>query len=136
MVVVSSYPLYKYITRMQAAGDFCVEPDLFVEHKAPSTLQTDILVYYISCENSLQNPFTVSIKRGTASIEDMQKQLITISQISKNLFAHKVHPHLEMLTKEVYSTSGMISGLATELECKFFHSKYVDILRSLCHDGL
>ncbi|XP_065213711.1 protein tweety isoform X2 [Planococcus citri] len=135
-VIISWLLASIYLSISVAAGDFCVNPDLFVEHKAPPTLQTDILVYYISCENSLTNPFTLSIKRGTDAIDEMQKQLITISQVSKNLFAHKVHPHLEMLTKEVYGTSGMISTLATELECKFFHSKYIEILRSLCHDGL
>lgn len=120
----------------QATGDFCVNPDAYIEHKTPHTLQADILVYYISCESSLQNPFTQAIRRGRASIDEMNKQLSIIQRLSKNLFGDRVKESLDMLTNEVYQASGLMSSLATELECSFFRTKYVDILRSLCHDGL
>lgn len=52
------------------------------------------------------------------------------------MFAEKIDRHLDMLTREMYETSKTMSGLATELECNFFKSKYIEILRYLCHDGL
>lgn len=93
-------------------------------------------MYYISCESSLQNPFTQAIRRGRSSIEEMKEQLTIISRLAKNLFGDQVKDSLDMLSKEVYQASGLMSSLATELECSFFRTKYVDILRSLCHDGL
>ncbi len=84
----------------------------------------------------MQNPFTQSIIRGTASIEEMNKQLATVSRLSKNLFAEKVYPYFDMLTKEVYNASGMMSSLANELECSFLRTKYIEILHAVCYDGL
>ena len=121
---------------LQAAGDFCISPDVFVEQRAPPALQSDILVYYITCESASQNPFSQTLQRGMASLGEMNAQLTTISRISKALFADKVDPHLDHLTKEVYQTSGAMSGLATELECSYFRTKYVEILQSVCHDAL
>ena len=69
-------------------------------------------------------------------MDEMNKQMITISRISKTIFAEKVHPHVDMLTNDVYQTSVVMSSLATELECTYFRTKYMDILRALCHDGL
>uniref|UniRef100_A0A1B6HT47 Protein tweety homolog n=1 Tax=Homalodisca liturata TaxID=320908 RepID=A0A1B6HT47_9HEMI len=136
-VIISWLLASIYLTASVAIGDLCNNPNAFVEHESPSSLQTDILEYYTTCETRRSNPFSVVVRKGTSAIDAVFYSLSAVSKLSKQLYPPaQLHPQLDVLTTEVNLAMKLISGLAALLDCPPIHREYMHALHAICDLGL
>lgn len=128
-----------YLVIAVATGDVCMAPDVFLERQSPPPiqLQSDIVDYYLSCEPSRKNPFSVVIRRGTHAVDAISGNLGVLSRLAKQEYKHEqLHPNLDVLSTEVKLVSNLISGLAAILDCRPIHQEYIHALQSTCDTAL
>lgn len=112
-------------------------PDVYVERESPPSLQADILTYYINCESSRSNPFTMVVRKGSNAAKNMSSHLNEISRIAKDLYQPSdIYPQLTVLTTQVKDVYDKMTGLAALLECRTIHKEYRQMLLAVCDLGL
>ncbi|XP_075231921.1 tweety isoform X1 [Lycorma delicatula] len=136
-VIISWLLASVYLTASVALGDFCVSPDDFVEHKSPSSLQSDILEFYMSCNSTLQKPLWVVVRKGTDAVGAVSASLSVLSRLAKQLYPpSELSPKLEVLGREVNLAFKMISGMGALIDCPPIHREYIHALHAICDLGL
>lgn len=136
-VIISLLLASVYLAASVATGDFCMAPDVYVERESPPSLQADILTYYINCESSRSNPFTMVVRKGSNAAKNMSSHLNEISRIAKDLYQPSdIYPQLTVLTTQVKDVYDKMTGLAALLECRTIHKEYRQMLLAVCDLGL
>ncbi|XP_048510852.1 protein tweety [Athalia rosae] len=136
-VIVSWLMASLYLATSVALGDLCVSPDGYLTRAVPSTLASEVLSYYTHCESTRSNPFTQRLRDGQRAAVNMQTNLKIVTQLADDLFKNlQLQPRLSSLKTDVITVDRLMSGLATQLECRPLHKQYVQAAKSLCHLGL
>lgn len=111
-------------------------PELFLEKEVPSSMQADILAYYVRCEGSRANPFTQRLQAGQRAVQAMGVGLGLVGRVAREVYdAAELHP-LDMLLTERGQAEGFITGLVAMLDCRRLHQQYLAAANSLCDLGL
>ncbi|XP_063230593.1 protein tweety [Bacillus rossius redtenbacheri] len=136
-VIVSWLMASLYLAAAVAAGDLCVAPDGYLQRQAGSALRADILTYYMHCDDSHTNPFNQRWLQGKGALKAMGSSLAVVSRLALRLYNPvDLNPKLDVVTTEVKHADGLMSALATLLDCKAFHKQYGRAVDSVCDLGL
>ncbi|RZF48833.1 hypothetical protein LSTR_LSTR003213 [Laodelphax striatellus] len=109
----------------------------FVEHESPSSLQSDILEYYTSCNATLQKPLWVVVRKGTDAVKAVSSSLSVVSRLARQLYQpSELSPKLEVLSREVSLALNLISGMGALIDCPPIHREYMHALHAVCDLGL
>lgn len=136
-VIISWLLASIYLALSVALGDLCISPDAYIESESPRAVQTDIVEYYMSCEESRTNPFNVVVLKANRAVDAVSYSLSVVARLSKQLYPpSQLHPRLDVLTTEVNLAKKMISGLAALLDCQPIHREYLHALHAVCDLGL
>ncbi|XP_076623429.1 tweety isoform X3 [Colletes latitarsis] len=136
-VIVSWLMASLYLATSVALGDLCVSPDGYLTRAVPSTLASEVLLYYTHCENTRNNPFTQRLRDGQQTVDNIRQNLNIVTRLALELFKkQQLQPKLSSLSTDVNTVDRLMSGLTTLLDCKPLHKQYVHAAKSLCHLGL
>ncbi|XP_034939882.1 protein tweety isoform X4 [Chelonus insularis] len=136
-VIVSWLMASLYLATAVALGDLCVSPDGYLTRSVPSSLAAEVLNYYMRCESTRNNPFTLRLREGQLAAGNMRTSLTIVERIALDLFRdQQLAPKLSSLKNEVNTVDRLMSGLTTLLDCKPLHKQYVSGAKGLCHLGL
>ncbi|KAJ8679649.1 hypothetical protein QAD02_015436 [Eretmocerus hayati] len=126
-----------YLASSVALGDLCMSPDSYITKTARSTLAAEVLSYYMHCENSRSNPFTLQLRDAKQSIDNSRRSLEQVKQLANYLFKdQQMQPKFSNLASNVNAVDQQLTSLTTLLDCKPLHKQYVHAAISLCHLGL
>ncbi|XP_050441536.1 protein tweety-like isoform X2 [Adelges cooleyi] len=144
-VIISWLTASIYLTAAVALGDFCVNPNEWLEHDwAPTSLRPDMLSFYTMCEGSnnptgttRSNPFGVAIRQASQAVDATNLQLDTVTRLAKTLYPpSNTNEDMPMLLNrmrmDVESAARMVSALPASLECRQIHVQYNRALHASC----
>ncbi|XP_013784363.1 protein tweety-like [Limulus polyphemus] len=126
-----------YLGLCVAVSDFCVDPEPFLYKQAQSSINTNVLSYYLHCDDSVVNPFTAPIKESTKTVDNMESTLNVVIQITGVFYPEQqVKATLNHLSTKLNSTEKTVSGMAALLNCQAMHKDYVTAMEATCVDVL
>ncbi|KAK3528897.1 hypothetical protein QTP70_012077 [Hemibagrus guttatus] len=86
ILIVSWASLGVEVATAVGVSDFCVSPDKFIMNQTKDAISTDIVHYYLYCNQTLPNPFQQSLTVIQRSLTAMQIQVQGLLQFAVPLF--------------------------------------------------
>ncbi|XP_022241721.1 protein tweety-like isoform X1 [Limulus polyphemus] len=124
-----------YLGLCVAGSDFCLDPQPFLYKQAGSSIDTNVLTYYLQCDDSTVNPFTGPIKESTKTIDNVESTLNVVTQITSVFYPEKqVRETLDRLSTNLNTTEKTVSGMAALLNCQAMHKEYNAAMQATCID--
>ncbi|XP_076333296.1 protein tweety-like isoform X1 [Tachypleus tridentatus] len=126
-----------YLGLCFAVSDFCVHPEPFLYKQAQSSINTNVVSYYLHCDHMVDNPFTIPIKEITMTVNNMDSTVNVLIQITGVLYPEQqVRATLHHLSTKLNSAEKTVSGMVTLLDCQAMHKEYVIAMQATCVDVL
>ncbi|XP_025892644.1 protein tweety homolog 2 [Nothoprocta perdicaria] len=116
-------------------SDFCVAPDKFLLNVTESELSTEVLHYYVYCEQSRSSPFQQALTVLQRSLTTMQTQTQALVQLALPQFP-AAEPELLAAQRLLNASESSLQRLTALLDCRGLHKDYLDALLGVCYDGV
>ncbi|XP_029697281.1 protein tweety homolog 2 isoform X2 [Takifugu rubripes] len=116
-------------------SDFCVAPDRFLLSQTKGVIGTDILHYYLFCNQSLSNPFQQPLTVFQRSLTTMQIQIQGLLQFAVPLFP-TAERDLLGVQHLLNSSEASLHQLTALLDCRGLNKDYLDAMVGVCYDGV
>ncbi|XP_068769508.1 protein tweety homolog 2 isoform X2 [Struthio camelus] len=116
-------------------SDFCVAPDKFVMNLTESDLSTEVVRYYLYCDQGLSSPFQQVLTVFQRSLTTMQIQIQGLVQFALPLFP-TAEKDLLGVQQLLNTSETSLHQLTAMLDCRGLHKDYLDALLGICYDGL
>ncbi|XP_077595663.1 protein tweety homolog 2 isoform X2 [Stigmatopora nigra] len=116
-------------------SDFCVAPDKFILSQIKGVVGTDIVHYYVYCNQTLSNPYQQPLTLFQRSLTTMQIQIQSLL-----LFAVPLFPTAERdlvgIQHVLNSSEASLHQLTALLDCRGLNKDYLDAMVGVCYDGV
>ncbi|KAM8797049.1 protein tweety homolog 2 [Eudromia elegans] len=112
-------------------SDFCVAPDKFIMNVTESELSSEVLHYYVYCEQSRGSPFQQVLTALQRSLTSMQAQLQALAPLLP-----AAEPALLAAQRLLNASESSAQRLTALLDCRGLHKDYLDALLGVCYDGV
>uniref|UniRef100_A0A674PE92 Protein tweety homolog n=1 Tax=Takifugu rubripes TaxID=31033 RepID=A0A674PE92_TAKRU len=122
-------------SRWLLTTDFCVAPDRFLLSQTKGVIGTDILHYYLFCNQSLSNPFQQPLTVFQRSLTTMQIQIQGLLQFAVPLFP-TAERDLLGVQHLLNSSEASLHQLTALLDCRGLNKDYLDAMVGVCYDGV
>uniref|UniRef100_G3NG44 Protein tweety homolog n=1 Tax=Gasterosteus aculeatus aculeatus TaxID=481459 RepID=G3NG44_GASAC len=119
----------------QGTSDFCVSPDKFVMSKTKGVIGSDIVHYYLYCNQTLSNPFQQPLTIFQRSLTTMQIQIQGLLQFAVPLFP-TAERDLLGIQHLLNSSEAGLHQLTALLDCRGLNKDYLDAMVGVCYDGV
>ncbi|XP_066521154.1 protein tweety homolog 2 isoform X2 [Hoplias malabaricus] len=116
-------------------SDFCVSPDKFIMNQTKGIISSEIVHYYLYCDQTLPNPFQQSLTVFQRSLTTMQIQVQGLLQFAVPLFP-SAERDLLGIQQLLNSSEGSLHQLTALLDCRGLNKDYLDALMGVCYDGV
>uniref|UniRef100_H0YXK4 Protein tweety homolog n=1 Tax=Taeniopygia guttata TaxID=59729 RepID=H0YXK4_TAEGU len=116
-------------------SDFCVAPDKFIMNQTDDEISTEVVHYYLYCDQSLSSPFQQALTVFQRSLTTMQIQIQGLIQYALPLFP-TAEKDLLGVQKLLNSSETSLHQLTALLDCRGLHKDYLDGLIGICYDGV
>ncbi|NXL73818.1 TTYH2 protein, partial [Leptocoma aspasia] len=141
-------------------SDFCVAPDKFIMNQTDDEISTEVVHYYLYCDQSLSSPFQQALTMFQRSLTTMQIQIQGLIQYALPLFPTAevqeggagnpippsalqscltpLFPQKDLLGVQqlLNSSETSLHQLTALLDCRGLHKDYLDGLLGICYDGV
>ncbi|XP_076210317.1 protein tweety homolog 2 isoform X2 [Aptenodytes patagonicus] len=101
-------------------SDFCVAPDKFIMNQTESDISTEVVHYYLYCDQSLSNPFQQALTVFQRSLTTMQIQIQGLIQFALPLFP-TAEKDLLGVQQLLNSSETSLHQLTAMLDCRGLH---------------
>ncbi|NXD41759.1 TTYH2 protein, partial [Copsychus sechellarum] len=119
----------------QGTSDFCVAPDKFIMNQTDDEISTEVVHYYLYCDQSLSSPFQQALTVFQRSLTTMQIQIQGLIQYALPLFP-TAEKDLLGVQQLLNSSETSLHQLTALLDCRGLHKDYLDGLIGICYDGV
>uniref|UniRef100_H3DAD1 Protein tweety homolog n=1 Tax=Tetraodon nigroviridis TaxID=99883 RepID=H3DAD1_TETNG len=116
-------------------SDFCVSPDRYLLSQTKGIIGTDILHYYLYCNQTLSNPFQQPLTIFQRSLTTMQIQIQGLLQFAVPLFP-TAERDLVGVQRLLNSSEASLHQLTALLDCRGLNKDYLDAMVGVCYDGV
>ncbi|XP_061612639.1 protein tweety homolog 2 isoform X1 [Phyllopteryx taeniolatus] len=116
-------------------SDFCVAPDKFIMSQIKGVIGTDIVQYYVYCNQTLTNPYQQPLTLFQRSLTTMQIQIQGLLQFAVPLFP-TAERDLVGIQRVLNSSEASLHQLTALLDCRGLNKDYLDAMVGVCYDGV
>ncbi|XP_019721157.1 protein tweety homolog 2 isoform X1 [Hippocampus comes] len=116
-------------------SDFCVAPDKFIMSQIKGVIGTDIVHYYVYCNQTLTNPYQQPLTLFQRSLTTMQIQIQGLLQFAVPLFP-TAERDLVGIQRVLNSSEVSLHQLTALLDCRGLNKDYLDAMVGVCYDGV
>lgn len=116
-------------------SDFCVSPDKYLMSQTKGIIGTDIVHYYLYCNQTLSNPFQQPLTIFQRSLTTMQIQIQGLLQFAVPLFP-TAERDLLGIQHLLNSSEASLHQLTALLDCRGLNKDYLDAMVGVCYDGV
>nr|XP_033770403.1 protein tweety homolog 3 [Geotrypetes seraphini] len=119
------------------SSDFCVNPDVFVAKVVEDRglLSTDVLRYYLTCNNGYTNPFQQKLSWSHKALVEMQDDVTELMSSAVREYPNS-KDHVIRIQGALNSTEVNLQHLTALVDCRGLHLDYVQALTGFCFDGV
>ncbi|XP_068162110.1 protein tweety homolog 2 isoform X2 [Antennarius striatus] len=116
-------------------SDFCVSPDKFILSQTKGIIGSDILHYYLYCNQTTSHPFQQPLTIFQRSLTTMQIQIQGLLQFAVPLFP-TAERDLLGIQHVLNSSEAGLHQLTALLDCRGLNKDYLDAMVGVCYDGV
>ncbi|KAM9716382.1 protein tweety homolog 2 isoform 1-T1 [Menidia menidia] len=135
MLILSWTSLGADLATAVGTSDFCVSPDKYVMSQTKGIIGSDIVHYYIYCNQTLSNPFQQPLTIFQRSLTTMQIQVQGLLQFAVPLFP-TAERDLLGIQHVLNSSEASLHQLTALLDCRGLNKDYLDAMVGVCYDGV
>ncbi|XP_030068732.1 protein tweety homolog 3 [Microcaecilia unicolor] len=119
------------------SSDFCVNPDAYVAKVVEDCglLSTDVLRYYLACNNGYTNPFQQKLSWSHKALVEMQDDVTELMSSAVREYPNS-KDHVIRIQGALNSTEVNLQHLTALVDCRGLHLDYVQALTGFCFDGV
>ncbi|XP_057681986.1 protein tweety homolog 2 isoform X3 [Corythoichthys intestinalis] len=134
-LIISWVSLGAELAAAVGISDFCVAPDKFITSKITGLLGTEIIHYYVYCNQTVTNPWQKPLTDFQRSLTTMETQIQNFLQIAVPLFP-TAEKDLLGIQNALNSSETSLHQLTALLDCKGLNKDYRDTMMGICYDGV
>lgn len=122
-----------YLIGAVAIGDYCMQPDNYLESRVHVAEDARVLEYYMRCPRAL-NPWGQVLNQTKDGVNTALKSYKRASQISDQLYPD-AKDKMTLLGEQMSKLNLMVPELQRQLDCNVIYPHYLSSTR-ICHKGL
>ncbi|KAL5018020.1 hypothetical protein ScPMuIL_003742 [Solemya velum] len=119
-------------------GDFCMDPDSYVEKVASNEIDRTIVRAYMECSTPDEpKDFTQSIGEAVTAVTKANTTLTSVVSLAdKYNISRYIKKPVDLIRADLSYCMSNISSLSSDLHCKHVHENYIKAVDGVCNRAL